>query len=116
MYICPTYQLLIIYSDFVLSPVLPSKYSSLESFKALIKEHIIKPTPSVDIAVEIQEEDVTLYPVTGCQDCKKKLESSGLLPAILSVRWNFVHTRMYNFKEEVSNIVLSIITYCYHIV
>ena len=79
-----------------------SKFSSLASFKQLIENKVLKPTPSISVVVNIVDvDDASLFPITTCESCALKLQESHVLEAMKAVKWKYVHTRMYDIEKEV---------------
>ena len=70
-----------------------------------MKDRILKPCPSADFSVKVVNiKDALAFPLSICGRCSEILKESGLLQAISKVRWEFVHTGMYDLSKEVSNL------------
>ena len=81
--------------------VWPSGTSSLAAFKELVKDKLLKPSPSVTVKVKIVPFSTSDFPTSNCKQCKDLLTESGLLQSIKTVRWRLLQTSMYNLTTEV---------------
>ena len=86
----------------IFSIVWPSKYSTLEAFKELTENKILKPYPSATVEVEIIEVRTSDFPATFCKQCDELLTESKLLEAIRVVKWQMLQSSMYDLTKEVS--------------